>query len=127
MLSNDFSVIVWNQGTVFGLGTSTLEALENAISEYDYAVFVFTPDDKLYSRGTTTHVPRDNVIFELGMFIGKLGRLKAFAVHPVINEMALPSDLKGITTAIYDPNEDNLAAALGPAANCIRNAILKAD
>ncbi|MFZ3112320.1 nucleotide-binding protein [Methanothrix sp.] len=127
LLSNDFSVIVWDQGTVFGLGTSTLEALEAAVLQYDFAVFVFTPDDKLYTRGTTIYVPRDNVIFELGMFIGKLGRLKAFAVHPVINEMDLPSDLKGITTAIYDPTEDNLAAALGPAANRIRNAILKAD
>ncbi len=127
LLSNDFSVIVWNQGTVFGLGSSTLEALEAAVLEYHHAVFVFTPDDKLHTRGATIPVARDNVLFELGMFIGKLGRRKAFAVHPGGHEIALPSDLKGITTATYDPNESDLAAALGPVANRIRSAILKAD
>lgn len=127
LLSNGFSVVVWNQGTVFGLGTSTLEALEAAVLEYHYAVFVFTPDDRLLMRGATIPVPRDNVLFELGIFIGKLGRRKAFAVHPGGNEIALPSDLKGITTAPYDPIESDLAAALGPTANRIRNSIYNVD
>lgn len=39
LLSGDFSVVVWNQGTVFGLGSSTLEALEAAVLEYHFAVF----------------------------------------------------------------------------------------
>ena len=47
LLSGEFSVVVWNQGTIFGLGTSTLEALEVAVLEFHHAVFVFTPDDQL--------------------------------------------------------------------------------
>lgn len=124
LLSDDFSVIVWNQGTVFGLGTSTLEALEAAVLEYHYAVFVFTPDDEIHTRGETRSIARDNVLFELGMFIGKLGRRKAFAVHPGKEAIALPSDLSGITTAAYEPKERDLAAALGPVANRIRESIV---
>lgn len=126
LLSDNFSVIVWNQETVFGLGASTLEALEAAVLEYKYAVFVFTPDDELHSRGETKPVARDNVLFELGMFIGKLGRRRAFAIHPGKRGIAVPSDLSGITTATYDPEERNLAAALGPVANRIRESILTA-
>ena len=115
--------MVWNQGTVFGLGSTTLEALEAAVFEYHFAVFVFTPDDELQSRGEVKPVARDNVLFELGMFIGKLGRKKAFAIHPGKKAVSLPSDLNGVTTAPYEPTENNLAAALGPVANRIRTAI----
>jgi predicted nucleotide-binding protein len=126
LLSNDLSVVVWNQGTVFGLGDATLEALEAAVMGYQFGIFIFTPDDELYTRGETKSVVRDNVLFELGLFIGKLGRHRAFVVNPGKKAVVLPSDLLGITTATYDPNENDLAAALGPVCNRLRNAIKSA-
>lgn len=123
LLAHDFSAVVWNQGTVFGLGDATLEALEAAVMEYQCGIFVFTPDDWLQTRGETIPVARDNVLFELGLFIGKLGRHKAFLIHPGKKAIALPSDLLGITTATYDPEEKNLAASLGPVCNKIRDAV----
>jgi len=123
MLSDEFSVEVWNQGTVFGLMESTLEALEAAVLGYHNGIFVFTPDDELTTRGHARRVARDNVLFELGMFVGKLGRRNAFVLRPKADGISLPSDLNGITTASYNPNEQNLAAALGPAVNRIRSAI----
>lgn len=122
LLTQNFSVVVWNQGTVFGLGDSTLEALESAVLEYQFGIFIFTPDDRLQTRGETISVARDNVLFELGLFIGRLGRHNAFVVHPGKRAIQLPSDLLGITTATYDPDEKNLAAALGPVCNRIRDA-----
>jgi len=113
---------IWNQGTIFGLGDATLEALEQAVLAYDFGIFVFTPDDQLHSRGEFKPVARDNVIFELGLFIGKLTRKRAFIIHPAKKAIALPSDLAGITTATYDPGRPNLAAALGPACQKIRDA-----
>lgn len=124
LLVGEIAAVVWNQGTVFGLGTATLEALEMAVLEYDFAIFVFTPDDELQSRGTTRHVPRDNVVFELGLFTGKLGRTKSFVVNAARGAVGLPSDLAGITTAAYDPEERNIAASLGPPCNRIRGEIL---
>lgn len=124
-MSSEYSVVVWNQGTVFGLGNTTLEALEAAVLEYHFAIFIFTPDDELQSRGKVKTVARDNVLFELGMFVGKLGRKKAFVIHPGNGAISLPSDLSGVTTASYEPTERNLAAALGPVANQIRTAIFQ--
>lgn len=123
LLAHDLSAVVWNQGTVFGLGDATLEALEAAVLEYQFGIFVFTPDDQIHTRGETRPVARDNVLFELGLFIGKLGRYKSFVVHPGNRAIMLPSDLLGITTAPYDPDERNLAAALGPVCNRIRDAV----
>jgi len=126
LLSTEFSAVVWNQGTVFGLGEATLEALEAAVLEYHSGVFVFTPDDQLSSRGRDRIVARDNVLFELGMFVGRLGRRKSFVLQPGPHGISLPSDLSGITTAQYDPRDHNLAAALGAPVNRIRSAIREA-
>ena len=121
----DYLVEIWNQDTVFGLGSSTIEGLEAAVNQYDFAIFVFTPDDELLTRGKNKSVARDNVIFELGLFIGKIGRFKSFIIHPNNDSISLPSDLNGITTASYNPNSENLSASLGPACEKIRNAINK--
>jgi predicted nucleotide-binding protein len=122
LLQHDGEVEVWNQGTVFGLGTATLEALEAAVLTYDFGIFVFTPVDELHTRGLVKQVARDNVVFELGLFIGKLTRKRAFVVQPR-NGLTVPSDLAGITTASYDSTHSNLAAALGPACQQIRTAV----
>lgn len=123
-LSEDFLVEIWNQGTVFGLGTNTLESLEKAVEVYDFGVFVFTPDDKLHTRGETMPVARDNVIFELGLFTGKLGRNRAFIVKPKGTAISIPTDLAGVTTATYASEISNLASALEPACEKIRDAIV---
>ena len=123
LLAHDATVVVWNQGTVFGLGTATLEALEKAVLDYDFAVFVFSPDDELHTRGESKPIARDNVVFELGLFTGKLGRSRAVVLNPGGGAVALPSDLLGITTASYDAKQKNVAASLGPPCNRIRDAI----
>lgn len=121
LLHQELIVEVWNQGTIFGLGNATLEDLEAAVLTYGFGVFVFTPDDQLESRGTVRTVARDNVLFEFGLFVGKLTRKRAFIVRsPTVS---LPSDLAGINTAVYDPTAPNLTAALGPACQRIRGAI----
>ena len=122
LLQYDFEVEVWNQGTVFGLGSATLEALEAAVLAYDFGIFIFTPVDELHARGQVKQVARDNVVFELGLFIGKLTRKRAFVVQPR-NGLTMPSDLAGITTASYDPMQSKLAASLGPACQQIRTAV----
>ena len=122
-LQYDYSVEIWNQNTVFGLGTSTIEALEDAAKAYDYAIFVFTPDDLIQRRDKQSSVPRDNVIFEAGLFIGQLTRFKAFVVQPRGRNIQLPTDLNGLTTATYDPDAPIIDAAIGPACRQIRLAI----
>jgi predicted nucleotide-binding protein len=122
-LHREFSVEIWNQNTVFGLGTATIEALESAVETYDFGIFIFTPDDEVIMREVQHKVPRDNLIFELGLFIGKLGRFRAFAVKPHDAGIQLPSDLKGMSIAGYDPESKNIHAALGPACRQIRIAI----
>lgn len=127
LLEHDLEAVVWNQGTVFALGDATLEALETAVLDYEFGIFVFTPDDELNMRGETKPVARDNVIFELGLFVGKLTRRRAFAVHPRKGAIALPSDLHGITTATYDPDQKKLAVALGPVCERIREAVARME
>ena len=82
LLEYDIRASIWNEGTVFGLGQSTMESLENAVQEFAFAIFLFTPDDQIITRRRKRPVARDNVLFELGLFTGKLGRQRSFIVHP---------------------------------------------
>src|SRR5207247_7335392 len=80
-LKHEFEVSVWSQG-IFDLGTSAWEALVSRLEDFDAAVFVFSPQDELRMRGKDVLSARDNVIFELGLFTGRLGRKRAFIVMP---------------------------------------------
>ena len=88
----------------------TLEELEKATHSYDFAVLVLTPDDVRRSRGKQERVPRDNVLFELGLFVGALGRNRVFFVKPRSENLTLPTDLLGVTPLEYTTREDRRAA-----------------
>lgn len=80
-----------------------LESLLNQARSGDFAVFIFMPDDQAIIRNNTSNIVRDNVLFELGVFIGVMGRERCFIVQGTAKEMRLPSDLHGVTTINYDP------------------------
>jgi hypothetical protein len=89
--------------TTFNPGRSTLDRLVELSQEVDFAAFVFARDD-----WTTTDAsedgqasPRDNVVFEAGLFGGALGIRRTFILHA--NDSKLPSDLLGLTCVRYDP------------------------
>ncbi|HEY2575218.1 MAG TPA: TIR domain-containing protein [Streptosporangiaceae bacterium] len=123
-LDRDFDVTVWNQD-VFRLSHDALDSLLQALDSSDAGVFILKPDDVTESRGESRLTVRDNVTFELGMFIGRLGRDRTFMLLPSEPAIQLPSDLAGIITARYDPDrfDHEPSAAVGPACSQIRRAI----
>ncbi len=121
-LEHDFEVTVWPQ-SVFTLSKPPLSSLVAAAKASDAAAFVFSPDDTAVTRGTTKPAIRDNVLFELGLFIGVLGSDKCFILKPrSFPDLHLPSDLVGVTPGDYDDkrSDGNTAAALGAACHKIR-------
>ncbi|HLO18307.1 MAG TPA: nucleotide-binding protein [Anaerolineales bacterium] len=126
-LEHDAEITVWQQG-IFELSKYNLDALIDALDNFDFGIFVFAPDDVVKIREKEYQSTRDNVIFELGLFVGRLGKERSFLVIPREQEdFHLPTDLLGLTPATYEPNrqDDNLNAALGPVCNKIRKAFEK--
>jgi len=117
---------VWTQG-VFDIGTHVLDGLIQQASMTDFAILVLSPDDSVESRDVRSQAPRDNVIFELGLFIGALGKHRTYMVQPDGTLLKLPSDLAGITQVRYNAArlEGDLSSALGPAAISIHDQITK--
>jgi predicted nucleotide-binding protein len=71
----------------------------------DFAVIVLTPDDLIISRGKQYNVPRDNVIFELGLFLGTLGSDRVFAIVDQNIATKLMSDYSGVNLLTYNPDK----------------------
>jgi hypothetical protein len=93
--------------TSFDPGTTTLQRLLELSHEVDFAAFVFARDDWTTNSppasdpaGSGQASPRDNVVFEAGLFGGVLGMRRTFILHA--NGSKLPSDLLGLTSVRYD-------------------------
>ncbi|HDX8377141.1 TPA: nucleotide-binding protein [Aeromonas dhakensis] len=125
-LMHDLEATVWDQG-VFGLSQTTIDALEKALEASDFGVFVFSPDDMTVMRNIESKTVRDNVIFEFGLFVGKLGRERVFFILPDGCDTHIPTDLLGVTPGKYNPNrqDGSLQAATGAACNQIRQTVKK--
>jgi hypothetical protein len=102
-LENDgvAEVKVWDEG-IFSLNHGFLETLVSILAEYDFAVLIWASDDITESKGESRASPRDNVVFECGLFMGALGRERVFIVYDESIALKIPSDLLGITLATYD-------------------------
>jgi Predicted nucleotide-binding protein containing TIR-like domain len=94
-------VQVWNQG-IFGLNRGFLETLLEAVKRFDFAVLIWSADDAVNSQGRSQESPRDNVVFETGLFMGAMGRDRVFVVFDAVADLKIPSDFAGITLAEYD-------------------------
>lgn len=90
---------------VFIPGEYPLERLQSEARNVDFAVFVLAPDDMVRSRRRDSPAPRDNVIFEAGMFLTALGRERTFLVEDASSRLKLPSDVIGVTTLRYSGSE----------------------
>jgi predicted nucleotide-binding protein len=85
-------------------GKTIIEKFEAHSSDVSFAIVLLSPDDK---GCTVNSFPdevkfraRQNVILELGYFIGKLGRDRVFVLHKSSNDFELPSDIMGV---LYTP------------------------
>lgn len=118
-LDHVLQVTIWSQG-VFGLSGGTLEDLVRKLEQMDFSALVVTPDDLIASRGKEQPAPRDNLLLELGLSIGTLGRERSFLIYDRTSNLKLPTDLAGITPATFHTHSDgNLEATLGAASTQI--------
>lgn len=109
---------LWSQG-FFGLSHTTIEDLMKATRECDFAVIFLTPDDLTASRGRKLASPRDNVVFELGLFMGAIGRERTYLAVPKGVKLKLPTDLLGVTHGPYQPGTRFAAKRLRPVLKAI--------
>src|SRR5262245_2163270 len=92
--------------TSFNPGTTTLERLLELTHEMDFAAFVFAQDDWTTNSPESPATqagqasPRDNVVFEAGLFGGVLGMRRTIILHA--SGAKLPSDLLGLTSIRYE-------------------------
>lgn len=122
LLDYDAECKIWSTG-IFDPSSTAVESLYDAAGDFDFAVIVMTADDEVTSRAVTQKAPRDNLVWEAGLFAGRLGRARTFIVHERDTDMRLPSDLGGVTMIDYNARRDDLESALGPACTRIKRAI----
>lgn len=113
----------WDRGT-FKLSDTYIESLEKAMDKADFSILVLTPNDVTRIRDAEVETPRDNVLFELGLFMGRLQRERCFMLYEHDNKPKLPTDLLGVAAATYQRSDlAGLEKALAPACEEILNSV----
>jgi hypothetical protein len=107
ILSKDFDVTIWNENlwdsSVFKINQNFLADLLKASLQFDFGILLGTNDDRVIYRNKVVMQPRDNVLFELGLFTGRLGISKcAFLIDA---DIKLLTDLTGLTLARFKKND----------------------
>jgi hypothetical protein len=129
-LDCDFECKLWEYQ--FEPSGVTIDTLLEVADETDWGIFVLTPDDHTEIRDREHLTPRDNVIFEAGLFMGRFGKASVFLVTPSdVPTMRLPSDFLGMTL-VRCSNErlsrrGRLKENLGAVSNEIREMIHERD
>lgn len=95
----DYDCYLWTDD-IFKNNMSFLETLMKSASLFDFGLMVFSADDESKVRDKFFETPRDNVLFEYGLFLGRMGVNRAFIVAE--KEAKIPSDLFGITQTRYE-------------------------
>jgi len=109
-----FNVVIWTEGLFRG-SNYAIDMLESELDQSDIAIAICEPNGK---------GARDSIIFELGFFMGRLGRHRTFLIEPRHEEIKLPSELAGINTITYRLAEgQDLTKALAPACHQLRKII----
>ncbi len=123
-LSGDAEIMLWSEG-VFDISSNILDSILAALDQIDFSIIILSPDDTVISRGRSISSPRENIIFELGLFIGRIGRERVLVIQPSNQSARLPTDLSGIMVAAYDAElaANNPVAAVAPACSIIMKVI----
>lgn len=118
-LQFDFDIKLWNTG-IFRIGYSSLEDLIKELNTTDFASFVFFPEDNLCKKNETKLSVRDNVIFEYGLFLGRLGRDRTSFCKLRNSNMHLPTDLAGINGGEFEYPCANIQQSVSSYCNEVR-------
>ncbi len=102
--SSEITVRLWSNA--FDYTATFIESLEKISQEVDFAVLIAAADDVTESLGELKPSPRDNVVFELGLFMGYLGRTRCFILKDRSFDLKLPTDLMGIHLATFNHSDD---------------------
>ena len=122
---DDIQAVCWHQG-IFQPSHYPLEDLLYQLEKMSFGIFVLAPDDFIQIRGEQFTTVRDNVLFEMGMFFGALGKERTFFIAPQDkNKFRIPSDLEGLNYAKYtwESTGDDFDYRVGAACTQIKRMI----
>jgi predicted nucleotide-binding protein len=91
-------VTVWDDAP-FALNDSIFDGLLKEADRADYAIFVFDDDDVTRIRGLEVRTVRDNVLFEFGLFVGRMGKRRTFWISARDSQSALQGRPRALRSA----------------------------
>jgi hypothetical protein len=110
-LSETCDVFAWDTNPVKP-SQYLFEGLLEISESVDFAILILSPDDQLNYRENEYYAPRDNVIFESGIFMSKVGRERVFLLSAEGENLKYPTDIAPIQRVSYQDLDQSLLSAV---------------
>jgi CRP/FNR family cyclic AMP-dependent transcriptional regulator len=104
-IGNTAKFDVWDGPPIFTPSSVTINQLIERAKGSDFGIFIFAADDNAKIKGKNKMIPRDNVIFEGGLFTAACGLNRTFFVREDSKELHLLTDLAGVTTLNFSRDD----------------------
>lgn len=95
---SEYDCYIWNDG-IFQFNEGFLETLLKSASLFDFGFMIFAADDISKIRNQEYETARDNVLFEYGLFLGRVGIDRAYIIKE--DKVKIPSDILGVSLLTY--------------------------
>lgn len=105
LFGDDFECYLWTD-EMFKSNQGVLQTILEESGAFDFGLMVMTKDDFVVSRNEIFASPRDNILLEFGIFIGRAGDKRAFALMEDDPHMKMPSDLNGVEIHRFSRSEE---------------------
>jgi len=96
-----WDIEVWDESQIFQASGTIIHTLADKAKNSDFGIIIFGRDDKTESGKQTLDSPRDNAVFEGGLFVGAVGLKRTYFVRPDGDGFKEPTDLQGVVTLRY--------------------------
>jgi predicted nucleotide-binding protein len=91
-------------------------------NDVDFALVLLSPDDSVYVKDEPPTKrklrPRQDVVFELGFLLGKLGKSNVLVLFRECSNFEIPSNFEGIKVVAFDDRESWKFALIRELTNC---------
>ena len=111
-LAHDGIIVTISSDNILEAPSNAVDSFLDEAGQSDFCALVLNNDDQVINRGSVQSIVRDNIFFEIGLFMGTVGQDRIFLIMPRQLNINIPIELLDLKVFEYQVNPDKSLASV---------------